>query len=168
MKHTDEELRDMLLSANRELYRLTESLCYMKAPVAFIHNILHTTSINDAEEDVLNRLDRYKRVSAVLSYLEAAGGQISHKGNLYFFSEEEGVSWGTIEELLSDDTIYDGEEFVLTVEEIIPKLLKPLLNVYVDEGNVEAINRVTASIGYVFEFMLEDDEDGELIIHENL
>ena len=158
MVYTDEELRDMLLSANRELYRLTESLCYMKVPTARIHNILHTKSLNDVEEDVLNRLDRYKRVSAVLSYLEATGGHISHTGFLYFFNEDEGVSWGTIEELLSDDTIYDGEEFVLTVEDIVPKLLKPLLDVYIEDKNTDGIYQVSESINYVFNHLLDDDD----------
>nr|DAV34481.1 MAG TPA: hypothetical protein [Caudoviricetes sp.] len=159
MAYTDEELREMLLSANRELYRLTESLCYMKAPTVLIHNILHTKSLNDVEEDVLNRLDRYKRVSAVLSYLEDIGGKITHKGNLYFFNEDEGVSWGTIEELLSDDTIYDGEAFVLTVEEIVPKLLKPLLDECIENKNRDAIYQLSQSINYVFNHMLEDSKD---------
>ena len=161
MKHTDEELREMLLRANRELYCLTDNLVDMGVSAAFIHNILYTKSINDVEENVLNQLDRYKRVSAVLSHLEDIGGRISHKGNLYFYVEEVGVSWGTIEELLSDDTMYDGEMFVLTVEDIVPNLLKPLLDGYIDDENTEGIRQVTESIAYVFEQMLEDDEDGE-------
>ena len=148
-----------MLRANRELYCLTDNLVDMGVSAAFIHNILYTKSINDVEENVLNQLDRYKRVSAVLSHLEDIGGRISHKGNLYFYVEEECVSWGTIEELLSDDTIYDGEAFVLTVEEIVPKLLKPMLDVCIDNGDVEGMHQATASIGYVFEFMLEGDND---------
>lgn len=161
MKHTDEELREMLLRANRELYCLTDNLVGMGVPAAFIHNILYTKSINDVEENVLNQLDHYKRVSAVLSHLKDIGGKITHKGNLYFFNEDEGVSWGTIEELLSDDTIYDGEAFVLTVEEIVPKLLKPLLDECIETKNTGAIYQLSESINYVFNHMLEDDEDGE-------
>lgn len=161
MKHTDEELREMLLRANRELYCLTDNLVGMGVSAAFIHNILYTKSINDVEENVLNQLDRYKRVSAVLSHLKDIGGKITHKGNLYFFNEDEGVSWGTIEELLSDDTIYDGEAFVLTVEEIVPKLLKPLLDECIETKNTGAIYQLSEFINYVFNHMLEDDEDGE-------
>lgn len=160
MAYTDEELREMLLRANREQYCLTDNLVDMGVTAAFIHNILHTKSLNDVEEDVLNRLDRYKRVSAVLSHLEDIGGKITHKGNLYFFNEDEGVSCGTIEELLSDDTIYDGEAFVLTVEEIVPKLLKPLLDECIESKNTDGIYQLSESINYVFNHMLEDDNDG--------
>ena len=159
MKYTDKKLREMLLKANHELYCLTDKLVNMGASSTFIHNVLHTTSINDVEEDVINRLDRYKRIAAVLSHLKENGGEISHKGNVYFFNEEEGVAWGTFEELLSDDSIYNGEAFVLTVDEIVPKLLKPLLDKYIEEEDVEGINGVTSSICYVFEFMLAPKEE---------
>lgn len=161
MTYTDEELREMLLRANREQYSLTDNLVNRGVSATFIHNILHTKSLNDVEEDVLNRLDRYKRVSAVLSHLEDIGGEIIHTGggDLYFFNEDEGVSWGTIEELLSDDTIYDGEAFVLTVEEIVPKLLKPLLDECIENKNTDAIYQLSESINYVFNHMLESDED---------
>lgn len=168
MAYTDEELREMLLRANREQYCLTDNLINMGATAAFIHNILHTKSLNDVRDDVLNRLDRYKRVSAVLSHLKDKGGQISHKEYLYFFSKDEGVSWGTIEELLSDDTIYDGEEFVLTVEEIVPKLLKPLLDVYIESNDTDGIYLVSDSIIYVINNLLEYDEEGRLIVHATL
>ncbi len=159
MKYTDEELREMLLRTNIELSRLTEKMLSMKAPAALIHNILGTNLLNDVEEDVLNRQDRYKRVRAALNCLNENNVGLPYNQNVYFFSEEEGVSWGTIEELLSDDSIYNGEAFVLTVEEIVPKLLKPLLDVCVEDGNVEGMYQASESIAYVFEHMLE--EEGE-------
>ena len=158
MKYTDEKLREMLLKANHELYCLTEELVSMEASPTFIHNVLYTTSINDVEEDVINRLDRYKRVAAVLSHLEDNGGEISHKGNVYFFNEEEGVAWGTIEELLGDDSIYNGEAFVLTVEEIVPTLLKPLLDKCIEAKDTEGLYQVSESIAYVFNHILNEEE----------
>lgn len=161
MAYTDEELREMLLKANIELSRLTEKMLSMKAPAELIHKILSTSRIDDVEEDLLNRQDRYKRVRSALNCLYDNGIDLPYNENVYFFNEEEGVSWGTIEELLSDDPIYDGERFVLTVEDIVPNLLKPLLDGYIDDENTEGIRQVTESIAYVFEQMLEDDEDGE-------
>lgn len=161
MAYTDEELREMLLKANIELSRLTEKMLSMKAPAELIHKILSTSRIDDVEEDLLNRQDRYKRVRSALNCLYDNGIDLPYNENVYFFNEEEGVSWGTIEELLSNDPIYDGEMFVLTVEDIVPNLLKPLLDGYIDDENTEGIRQVTESIAYVFEQMLEDDEDGE-------
>lgn len=161
MAYTDEELREMLLKANIELSRLTEKMLSMKAPAELIHKILSTSRIDDVEEDLLNRQDRYKRVRSALNCLYDNGIDLPYNENVYFFNEEEGVSWGTIEELLSDDPIYDGEMFVLTVEDIVPNLLKPLLDGYIDDENTEGIRQVTESIAYVFEQMLEDDEDVE-------
>lgn len=158
MTYTDEELREMLCNASHKQYCLTYTLVTMGASPAFIRNIMHVTPINDVEEDVLNRLDRYKRVDAVLGYLKKNGVQISHKGNLYFFSKKEGVSWGTIEELLSDDTVYDGEEFVLTAKEIVPKLLKPLLDACIESKDTEGFYQLSESIVYVLEHMFEDDK----------
>lgn len=157
MAYTDEELLKMLCNASYEQYCLTNTLTNMGASPARIHNILHTTLINDVEEDVLNRLDRYKRVNAVLSCLNEVDGQITYEGGLYFFSKEEGVAWGTIEELLSDDTVYEGEELVLTVEEIVPKLLKPLLDAHIERQDHEGVCKVANSIAYVFENMIEDE-----------
>ena len=131
----------------------------MKAPAALIHKFLGTSRIDDVEEDVINRQDRYKRVRLALTCLHENSVDLPYNENVYYFSEEEGVSWGTIEELLSDDSIYDGEAFVLTVEEIVPRLLRPMLDVCIDNGDVEGMHQATASIGYVFEFMLEGDND---------
>ena len=161
MADTDEELREMLLKANIELSRLTEKMLSMKAPAELIHKILSTSIIDDVEEDLLNRQDHYKRVRSALNCLYDNGIDLPYNENVYFFNEEAGVSWGTIEELLSDDPIYGGEMFVLTVEDIVPNLLKPLLDGYIDDENTEGIRQVTESIAYVFEQMLEDDEDGE-------
>lgn len=116
MKHTDEELREMMLKTNIELSRLTEKMLSMNAPATLMHNILGTNLINDVEENILHRQDRYKRVRAALNCLNENNVSLPYNQHVYFFSEEEGVSWGTIEELLSDDSIYNGEAFVLTVE----------------------------------------------------
>lgn len=159
MKHTDEELREMMLKTNIELSRLTEKMLSMKVPATLMHNILGTNLINDVEENILHRQDHYKRVRAALNCLNDNDIDLPYNENVYFFNEDKGVSWGTIEELLSDDSIYDGEAFVLTVEEIVPKLLKPLLDVYIEDGDVEGMHQVTSSIEYVFEFMLEGDEE---------
>lgn len=161
MKYTDEELREMILSTNIELSALTEKMLSMKAPAALMHNVLGTSRIDDVEEDILNRQDRYKHVRLALNCLYDKDIDLSYNENVYFFSEEEGVSWGTIEELLSADSHYNGEAFVLTVEEIVPTLLKPLLDEYIDEKNVEGINQVSSSITYVFECMLVPEEEEE-------
>lgn len=115
MAYINEELREMLLKANIELSCLTEKMLSMKAPAALIHKILGTSRIDDVEEDILNRQDRYKRVRSVLNCLYDNDIDLPYNENVYFFNEDEGISWGTIEELLSDDSIYDGEAFVLTV-----------------------------------------------------
>ena len=159
MKHTDEELREMLLMANIELLRLTEKMLIMKAPAALIHNFLHTTSINDVEEDVINRQDRYKRVRSALNCLYDNDVDLPYNENVYYFSEKEGVTWGTLEELLADDSLYDGEMLALTVEGIVTTLLRPLLDVCIEERKPEDIRKVAESIAYVFEHMLESDAD---------
>jgi hypothetical protein len=158
-KHTDEELREMLLKANIELSCLTEKMLSMKAPATLIHNILSTASINDVEEDVINKQDRYKRVRAVLNCLYDNDVDLPYNKSLYYFSEEEGVSWGTIEELVADDSTYNREMLVFDVEEIVPKLLKPLLNVHIEDQNPEGIRKIAESIAYVFEYMIEDADE---------
>lgn len=159
MAYTDEELREMLLKANIELSRLTEKMLSMKAPAELIHKILSTSRIDDVEEDLLNRQDRYKRVRSALNCLYDNGIDLPYNENVYYFSEKEGVSWGTLEELLADDSLYDGEMFVLTVEEIVPNLLKPLLDTCIDLQDHEGVRQAAESIAYVFEHMIESDED---------
>ena len=168
MTYTDEELRGMLLKTNIELSLLTEKMFNMKAPAALIHKLLHTMPINDVKEDVLNKQDRYRRVRSALNCLYDNAIDLPYNENVYYFSEKEGVAWGGIEELLSDDSLYDGEVFVLTVEEIVPNLLKPLLDVYIEDRKPEDILKVAESIAYVFGHMLEVEEEEELTVHENL
>jgi hypothetical protein len=159
MKHTNEQLREMLLMANIELSRLTEKMLSMKAPATLIHKILHTMPIEDVEEDVINKQDHYRRVRSALNCLYDNDIDLPYNENVYYFSEKEGVAWGVIEELLSEDSLYDGEMLVLTVEEIVPKLLKPLLDVCIEDQKPEDIRKVAEFIAYVFEHMLESDED---------
>lgn len=159
MKHTDEELRNKLLKTNIELSLLTEKMFNMKAPATLIHKLLRTMPIDDIEEDVINEQDHYRRVRSALNCLYDNDIDLPYNENVYYFSEKEGVAWGTIEELLSEDSLYDGEMFVLTVEEIVPKLLKPLLDVCIEDQKPEYICKVAESIAYVFEHMLESDED---------
>jgi hypothetical protein len=168
MVYTDEELRDKLLKTNIELSLLTEKMFNMKAPATLIHKLLHTMPIDDIEEDVINRKDHYRRVRSALNCLYDNAIDLPYNKNVYYFSDEEGVAWGTIEELLSEDSLYDGEMFVLTVEEIVPNLLKPLLDVCIDDQKPEDVRKVAESIAYVFEHMLEGEEEGELVLHENL
>lgn len=155
MAYTDEELREMMLKANIELSRLTEKMLSMKAPAALIHKFLGTSRIDDVEEDVINRQDRYKRVRSALNCLYDNNVDLPYNENVYYLSKKEGVSWGRIEELLSDDSLYDGEMFVLTVEELVPILLKPLLDVCIEDQRPEDIRKVAESIAYVFEHMLD-------------
>lgn len=145
----------------------TENETYRRR-TALIHNLLHTTSINDVEEDVINRQDHYKCVRSALNCLYDNAVDLPYNENVYYFSEKEGVAWGTLEELLADDSLYDGGVFVLTVEEIVPTLLRPLLDVCIEGQKPEDIRKVAESIAYVFEHMLEEDEDGRVGFVEGL
>lgn len=60
--------------------------------------------------------------------------------------------------MVSDSSHYNGEAFVLTVEEIVPTLLKPLLDVCIEDEEPDDIRQVAESIAYVFEHLLEEDE----------
>lgn len=51
MKHTDEELREMMLKTDIELSRLTEKMLSMNAPATLMHNILGTNLINDVGDN---------------------------------------------------------------------------------------------------------------------
>ena len=159
MAYTDEELRDKLLKTNIELSLLTEKMVNMKAPATLIHKLLHTMPIDGIEEDIINKQDHYRRVRSALNCLYDNDIDLPYNENVYYFSDKEGVAWGTIEELLSEDSLYDGEMFVLTVEEIVPNLLKPLLDVCIEDQKPEDVRKVAESIAYVFEHMLESDED---------
>ena len=159
MAYTNEELCEMILKANIELSRLTEKMLSMKAPAALIHKILGTSRIDSVEEDTLNRQDHYTRVRSALNCLYNNEIDLHYNENVYFFSKEEGVTWATIEELLSDDSIYNGEEFVLTVDEIVPTLLRPLLDMYIDDKDTDGIYQVGEAISYVFNNMLEEEGD---------
>lgn len=84
MAYTDEELREMLLKTNIELSRLTEKMLSMKAPAELIHKILSTSRIDDVEEDILNRQDRYKRVRSALNCLYDNDIDLPYNENVYF------------------------------------------------------------------------------------
>lgn len=168
MEYTEEELREMLLNANIEMSRLTEKMLSMGASANFIHYCLGTNLIHDVKEDVVNRFDRYRRVRSALNCLEKNKVTLPYGETVYFYSEKEGVSWGMIEELVSDDSNYNGEMFVLTVEEIVPTLLKPLLDVCIEDEEPDDIRQVAESIAYVFEHMLEDDDDAQVQFVEGL
>lgn len=157
MTYGNEELREMLMKANAELSCLTQILVDMEAPVETIHNILRIPHYDDAEADCVHRLKHYGVVRKALRNMKQHRITFAYTGNVYFYSERVGVSWEKLENLFTNGSDYNGEDFVISVNDIVPILLKPLLDTAIEDRNADAIRVMIEGIVYVFEHLIESE-----------
>lgn len=80
---------------------------------------------------------------------------------VYYFDWEEGVYEETVSALMWYSTPYTGQKLVDSVDEIIPVILKPLMDEAIAEMNASAVNQLAEAIVYVIGMSIKQErEDG--------
>ena len=77
---------------------------------------------------------------------------------VYYFDWEEGVCDATAQMLMLYSTPYKGQKLVDSVDEIIPVILKPLMDEAIAEQNASAVNQLAEAMTYVINTLIPQEQ----------
>lgn len=78
---------------------------------------------------------------------------------VYYFDWEEGVCDATVQMLMLYSTPYKGQKLVDSVDEIIPVILKPLMDEAIAEMNASNINQLAEAMVYVIGMSIKQERE---------
>lgn len=80
---------------------------------------------------------------------------------VYYFDWKEGVCDATVQMLMLYSTPYKGQKLVASVDEIIPVILKPLMDETIAEQNASAVNQLAEAMTYVINTLIPQEHEHE-------
>lgn len=123
-----------------------------------IYDRLQTPYTNSVGEYIEDATKHYDMVAKCMRQCEELGvAPDDDTTQVYYFDWEEGLCEETVQMLMLYSTPYKGQKLVDSVDEIIPVILKPLMDEAIAEMNASAIDQLAEAIVYVI---------GELIPQE--
>lgn len=77
---------------------------------------------------------------------------------VYYFDWDDGVCAVGLATLMYFDSEYKGQKLVTSVGEIIPAILRPLMDEAIAEQNASAINQLADSMAYVIDNLIPQEQ----------
>ena len=115
-----------------------------------IYDRLQTPYTNSVDEYIEDTTNHYDMVAKCIRQCEELGvAPDDDTTQVYYFDWEEGVCEETVSALMLYSTPYKGQKMVDSVDEIIPKILQPLMNAAIESGNPQSIFQLADAIVYV-------------------
>lgn len=115
-----------------------------------------TNSVGEYIEDATNH---YDKVAECMSQCESLGiAPDDDTTQVYYFDWEEGVCDETVQMLMLYSTPYKGQKLVDSVDEIIPVILKPLMDEAIAEQNASDINQLAEAMVYVIGMSIKQEQ----------
>lgn len=115
-----------------------------------IYDRLQTPYTNSVCEYIEDATKHYDMVAKCMRQCEELGvAPDDDTTQVYYFDWEEGVCDETVQMLMLYSTPYKGQKLVDSVDEIIPKILQPLMNAAIESGNPQSIFQLADAIVYV-------------------
>lgn len=127
-----------------------------------IYDRLRTPYTYNVCEYIDDATAHYDAVAKCMRQLEDMGiAPDDDTTQVYYFDWEEGVYEETVSALMWYSTPYTGQKLVDSVDEIIPVILKPLMDEAIAEMNASAVNQLAEAIVYVIGMSIKQErEDG--------
>lgn len=115
-----------------------------------IYDRLQTPFTNSVSEYIEDATAHYDMITKCMRQCEELGvAPDDDTTQVYYFDWEEGVCDETVQMLMLYSTPYKGQKLVDSVDEIIPKILQPLMNAAIESGNPQSIFQLADAIVYV-------------------
>lgn len=119
----------------------------------------YTNSVCEYIEDATTHYDAVIKCMRQLADMGIAPDDDTTQ--VYYFDWEEGVCEETVQMLMLYSTPYQGQQLVDSVDEIIPVILKPLMDEAIAEMNASNINQLAEAMVYVIGMSIKQErEDG--------
>lgn len=125
-----------------------------------IYDRLQTPYTNIVGEYIEDATNHYDMVAKCMRQCEELGvAPDDDTTQVYYFDREEGVRDETMQMLMLYSTPYKGQKLVDSVDEIIPVILKPLMDEAIAEMNASNINQLAEAISYVINELIPQEAD---------
>lgn len=127
-----------------------------------IYACLQTPYTNNAYEYMEDATKHYDSISKCMTQLEVLGiAPDDATTQVYYFDWENGVCEETVSALMMYSNPYAGQQLVVEVKDIIPKILRPLMDEAIKAGDAQCIDRLAKTMVYVLT-ELQPQEAGDV------
>lgn len=127
-----------------------------------IYACLQTPYTNNAYEYMEDATKHYDSISKCMTQLAVLGiAPDDATTQVYYFDWEEGVYEETVSALMMYSNPYAGQQLVVEVKDIIPKILRPLMDEAIEAGDAQCIYRLAQAMVYVLT-ELQSQEAGDV------
>lgn len=127
-----------------------------------IYACLQTPYTNNAYEYMEDATKHYDSISKCMTQLAVLGiAPDDATTQVYYFDWEEGVYEETVSALMMYSNPYAGQQLVVEVKDIIPKILRPLMDEAIEAGDAQCIYRLAQAMVYVLT-KLQSQEAGDV------
>lgn len=124
-----------------------------------IYDRLQTPFTNSVSEYIEDATKHYDMVAKCMRQCEELGvAPDDDTTQVYYFDWEEGVCEETVSALMMYSTPYKGQKLVDSVDEIIPVILKPLMDEAIEELNASNINQLAEAMVYVIDELIPQEQ----------
>lgn len=137
---------------------LIKGLSSMGLDAHQIYDRLQTPYTNSVGEYIEDATNHYDKVAECMSQCESLGiAPDDDTTQVYYFDWEEGLCDETVQMLMLYSTPYKGQKLVDSVDEIIPVILKPLMDEAIAEMNASNINQLAEAMVYVIGMSIKQE-----------
>ena len=154
-----------LLDASSKRAKLIEDLSSLGLKPQQIFNTVETAFFSKVDEFLPAAREHYHAIAMVIKQLRAMdypAEALQSEDTVFYFDWEDGVCWDSALNLMHFSSDYKGQQLVATPEEIIPKILKPLMEKAIEQKDISNIEQLTTTITFVImEWLTKDDEEAE-------
>ena len=126
-----------------------------------IYDRLRLPYTESAQQHIADATAHYDVVSKCMSQCEELKYPPDSDVIVYYFDWDDGVCAVELETLLYFDSEYKGQKLVVSVDEIIPVILKPLMDEAIEAGDAQCIDRLAQAMVYVLT-ELQSQEAGDV------
>lgn len=119
----------------------------------------YTNNVYEYMEDATKHYDSISKCMTQLAVLGIAPDDATTQ--VYYFDWEEGVYEATVSALMMYSNPYAGQQLVVEVKDIIPKILRPLMDEAIEAGDAQCIDRLAKAMVYVLT-ELQPQEAGDV------
>lgn len=123
-----------------------------------IYACLQTPYTNSVGEYIEDATKHYDVVSKCMRQCEELKYPPDSDVIVYYFDWDDGVCAVELETLLHVDSEYKGQKLVDSVDEIIPVILKPLMDEAIAEQNASAVNQLAEAMTYVIDELIPQEQ----------
>lgn len=124
-----------------------------------IYACLQTPYTNNAYEYMEDATKHYDSILKCMTQLEVLGiAPDDATTQVYYFDWEEGVYEETVSALMMYSNPYAGQQLVVEVKDIIPKILRPLMDEAIAEMNASNINQLAEAMVYVIDELIPQEQ----------